>query len=308
MARPKRKNHQKTITILILTLCIVVSGFLCLAEEYGSPLSWDLLFDSLRNDKTAPLAYDNSIHFIDVGQGDCALLVSGDKAGLIDCGEDGSGKVILKYLKSLKIKSLDFILFSHNDSDHIGGGDEVIKAIPVSTIYADEIPDVKDNESYEKVVYASGKTGAKIVAPINLQEITLGDMKLTIYVPTPKDKDDENENGIVVLANVGGEKTLFTGDIGSSTEEILIKKYPNLDCDILKVGHHGSKHSTDKDFLKVITPEYSVISVGRDNSYGHPTSEVLDRLDRVNSKIYRTDILGSIVFSFDNNGVIAPAS
>ena len=306
MARTKRKRYSKrTITLFILTLCIAISAFLSIADDFGFPLSWNSLFESLKGENTTYLVSENeSVHFIDVGQGDCALLLSGDNAALIDCGENGEGETVINYLNELGVKKLDFILLSHNDSDHIGGADEIIETIPTEKIYADQIPSVKGNKNYQNVVSAAKYNNTQIISPKNLQEISLGNMMLTFYIPTPDDKDDENENGIVVMADVAGNDILFTGDIGKETEEILIEDYPNLDCDILKVGHHGSKYSSDQDFLETITPEYSVISVGASNKYGHPTKEVLTRLSKVNSKIYRTDLLGNVVFNFDSNGNI----
>ncbi len=309
MARTKRKKFTKReIILLIITICIAVSAFLSVADDFGFPVSWNSILNSFKDKPTYNISDNESVHFIDVGQGDCALLLSGDNAALIDCGENGEGEMVIKYLKKLGVRNLDFILFSHNDSDHIGGANEIIESIPTEKVYADQIPSVKDNKNYQNVVSVANKKGTEIIAPKNLQEISLGNMVLTLYIPTPEDKDDENENGIVVMADVAGREILFTGDIGKETEKILTDTYPNLDCDILKVGHHGSKHSSDLNFLKTVTPEYSVISVGSDNRYGHPTKEVLTRLSKVNSKIYRTDTLGTVVFSFDKNGVIIPAS
>ncbi len=309
MARSKRKIGQKKITIIVLILCFIISLLLTIFPK-ESPFSWKKIFEGMTSSSSPAIVTDSedSIHFIDVGQGDCTLLVSGDNAALIDCGENGSGKGVTKYLKSLGIESLDFLIFSHHDSDHIGGADEILEKIPVKNIYTDLVPNPKDNESFNDVKRVCKSKGTEILIPKNLQEISLGSMVLKFYIPTPKDRDDENENGIVVMADVWGSQVLFTGDIGIKTEKMLIEEYPDLDCDILKVGHHGSKYSSDKDFLKTITPEYSVISVGADNSYGHPTTETLTRLSKVNSKIYRTDTLGTVVFEFDKNGAFAPAS
>lgn len=309
MARSKRKNGQKKITIIVLIFCFIISLLLTISPK-ESPFSWKKIFEGMKSPSSPAIVTDSedSIHFIDVGQGDCTLLVSGDNAALIDCGENGSGKGVTKYLKSLGIESLDFLIFSHHDSDHIGGADEILEKIPVKNIYTDLVPNPKDNESFNDVKRVCKSKGTEILIPKNLQEISLGSMVLKFYIPTPKDRDDENENGIVVMADVWGSQVLFTGDIGIKTEKMLIEEYPDLDCDILKVGHHGSKYSSDKDFLKTITPEYSVISVGADNSYGHPTTETLTRLSKVNSKIYRTDTLGTVVFEFGKNGAFAPAS
>ncbi|MBR4282235.1 MAG: MBL fold metallo-hydrolase [Clostridia bacterium] len=310
MARTKRKRFTKReIVFLIITICIAISAFLSVADDFGFPVSWNSIFRTLKGENaTYVVAENESVHFIDVGQGDCALLLSGENAALIDCGENGEGETVIKYLKKLGIKKLDFIVLSHNDSDHIGGANEVIESIPTEKVYADQIPSVKGNKNYANVVSAAKNNNTQIISPTNLQEISLGNMVPTIYIPTINDKTDENENGIVVMADVAGKEVLFTGDIGKEAEEVLIENYPDLDCDILKVGHHGSKHSSSNQFLKTVTPEYSVISVGADNSYGHPTKDALTRLSKVNSEIYRTDILGDIVFLFDSNGNISLAS
>ena len=297
----KWKIKKETLIIIIVCIIIAVSLYLLLAPKFGWPMSWQELFDRLNPSKPKATYSQNAaaeVHFIDVGQGDSALLISGDKAALIDCGERGSGDAISKVLDENGVKKLDFILFSHSDSDHIGGADEVMEKYPTDTIYADRIPK-PTNSQFDEVVSIAKKSGTKIVAPKDSQFITLGDITLTVYLPRI-DNDDENENCIIVMADVIGTDILFTGDIGTSTESALIEQGYDIDCDILKVGHHGSKGSTSKRFASATSPEQSVISVG-DNNYGHPSEKVIDYLEKVKSKILRTDKLGTVSYNFSPN-------
>ena len=130
-----------------------------------------------------------------------------------------------------------------------------------------------------------------------IKELNIYDNKL--YFLNNKDYGNENDNSNVIYTELGGYKFMFMGDASSTTEHEILSKYNLPDIDVLKVGHHGSKTSSSKEFINEINPKYSIISVGKNNRYGHPNDSVLDNLDK--SKIYRTDIDGSIMFKIKNN-------
>ena len=132
-----------------------------------------------------------------------------------------------------------------------------------------------------------------------IKELNIDNTKL--YFLNNKDYGDENDNSSVIYTELNNHKFLFMGDAGVEVEEDLIEKYNLMDIDILKIGHHGSKTSSSEEFINKINPKYSVISVGKNNRYGHPNKEVINNLD--NSKIYRTDKDGSIMFKIKNNKV-----
>ena len=214
-----------------------------------------------------------TVIFFDVGQGDSALIITPDnKTVMIDCGEYEDAA---DYLELMNITSLDALIITHPDDDHYGGCDEVSKVAHVKRTITntntekDFVLDITQTAKFEVIVaYDSG-----------------GRYK------------EDNDNSVLLKLTYGKIKFLFTGDCTWKCENELMKT-EKIDIDILKVGHHGSKSSTTEKFLKKTTPSVAVISTGK-NSYGHPTNEVIERLNQVNSEIYRTDIDGSVILTTD---------
>ena len=250
------------------------------------------------------------VYYLDVGQGDSALIKLPNNSGniLIDTGgkfsyemekwrEKRSKYSIVKsstipFLKSFGIKKLDYLILSHGDYDHIG---EAINLV--------------DNFNVEKVIFNCGEFNdlekelikvldkKKIRYYLCIKELNIDNNEL--YFLQTKEYDNENDNSNVIYTELNGYKFMFMGDAGVDKEKDVLDKYNISNVDVLKVGHHGSKTSSDKNFIDEMNPKYSVISVGKNNRYGHPNKEVLNNLD--NSKIYRTDQDGSIMFKIKNN-------
>ncbi len=244
---------------------------------------------------------NNEVHFLNVGQGDSILLrlknknILIDTGGVIKYGDEWkqsdysiSKDVIIPYLKSFGIKKLDYIIISHGDTDHAG---EAINLV--------------NNFKVEKVIFNCGEYNdleKEIINALNKKKIKYYSCisKLDdLYFLNTKEYDNENDNSNVIYTELNGYKFMFMGDASITTEKEIISKYNLPNIDVLKIGHHGSKTSSCKDFINEINPEYSVISVGKNNRYGHPNKEVLDNLK--DSKIYRTDQDGSIMFKIKNN-------
>ena len=244
---------------------------------------------------------DNSlnVYYLDVSQGDASILISPKKeVTMIDTGglttdeNYYTAKNIIKFLHSISIKKIDNLIISHGDFDHIGNAFYLVNNIKVEKVIFNnnEFNELETNLikilQDKKIEFQKGNS--------NLQGkyLTWQFLNTRLY-------DNENDNSLVTYLKYQDYTFLFMGDASKLTEEDVIKKYKLPKIDFLKVGHHGSKTSSSKEFISKINPKYSIISVGRKNKYGHPNKEVLNNLD--NSKIYRTDQDGSIMFKIKDN-------
>ena len=238
------------------------------------------------------------ITVLDVGQGDCTLIQSNGRFALIDTG-DGKTTSVSKLLKKRGVKGLDAVILSHWHSDHIGGTGEILNSYPVTNAV---IPQINaENEEIDKtaneLIEMCEFYNVSVHTAVTSMVINIGDIELTV-LQTNYDSSDENNRSLIIMAECDGVKFLFTGDGETPAEKELIENNINFDCDILKVSHHGSDTATSKEFLEICTPEISVISVGQNNSYGHPDKKVINRIKAVESGIYRTDNHGDIVVTF----------
>lgn len=242
------------------------------------------------------------IHIIDVGQGDSILIQTpSNKNMLIDGGDEDSAKIIKSYLKNKRIKNLDVVVATHPDSDHIGSLDYVIDKFNVEKIYMTE--QTTDSECYDNLIDSCAKKNLKIEYlskddHFNLDDSTRIDILSPSYIT-----DNNNSNSIVMNISYKNSDFLFTGDCEESNEIDIINSYDLENVDFLKVAHHGSSSSSSLDFLEEVTPDIAVISCGYKNNYGHPHKSTLDNLKAVNSKVFRTDINGSMVFYSDGDKI-----
>ncbi len=235
------------------------------------------------------------ITFIDVGQGDSILLSTKGKNVLIDTGGNIDYDLsinTINYLKSEGIKKLDYLILTHSDFDHSGVSINLANNFKVEKVIFNcgEFNDLE-----QELIKVLDKKKIKYYSCI--KELNIDNKKL--YFLQTKEYDNENDNSNVIYTELNGYKFMFMGDASITTEKEIIDKYNLPDIDVLKVGHHGSRTSSGKEFINEINPKYSIISVGKKNRYGHPNKEVLDNLK--NSKIYRTDKDGSIMFKIKNN-------
>lgn len=229
---------------------------------------------------------NNYVYFIDVGQGDSALIVTkNNKSILIDTGgKVGSNYSLMKsnvipFFKSIGIRKLDYLFITHGDYDHAGYGIDLVNNFNVKNRFTNK---GKYNSLEKKLNIKS----------FNNSYIKIDNVE--IYSLNSKLYNNENSDSLVLLVIIDNYKLLFMGDTSINTEKDIMNNYDIGDVFILKVGHHGSKTSSSEEFINSVNPKYSIISVGKNNKFGHPNKEVLDNLS--NSKIYRTDIDGSIMF------------
>ena len=231
---------------------------------------------------------------LDVGQGESVILTSGGETALVDCGSSNSykdpGGLAADTLHSMGVRELSAVVVTHYHADHTNGFYEVLRRIPVQTIY---LPDIEDEYGVrERLVSLAEEKGAQVTYVTKETADMLGDTVLTIYPPV-QSGGDLNELGLTALASAGDFDLLITGDMSGSTEKKLVETYALPDIEVLVVSHHGSRYSSNIRFLKSVTPEAAVISVG-DNNYGHPSEETLQRLLAVGADIWRTDQQGTI--------------
>lgn len=236
------------------------------------------------------------VHYIDVGQGDCSLILCDGRAMLIDGGEASESSKVYAYLRAHNVKHLDYIVASHAHSDHIGG---LSGALNYATVDIALCPvteyDSKSFESFEKYLNAQS---VNITVPCVGDVYSLG--SATVQVLGPQKRYDEiNDTSIVLKVTYGQTSFLFTGDAERVAEADILSAGYDLSSTVLKVGHHGSDTSTSYPFLREIMPDYAVIQVGEDNSYGHPTEDTLSRLRDADVTVYRNDLQGTIICSSD---------
>lgn len=240
-----------------------------------------------------------SIHFIDVGQADAALVECDGKYMLIDGGNKEDSSLIYSVLKKAAVQKLDIVVGTHAHEDHIGG---LPGAFNYTTADLTLCPVTSyDSDAFEDFAKYAKKSGGGIKVPSVGDEYELGSADITIL--GVNSGSDTNDTSIVLRIDYGSTSFLFTGDAERDAEQTILNSGADLSATVLKVGHHGSDTSTSYPFLREIMPEYAVISVGKDNSYGHPTDDALSRLRDADVKVYRTDLQGDIYCTSDGKTV-----
>lgn len=240
------------------------------------------------------------VHFIDVDQGDSTFIeLPNGEAMLIDAGETDQADKVVTYIYSQGYDTIDYVVATHAHSDHIGGLPVVLDSFNIENFYMTSA--VATTSIYEDMLNAVDESEAA-VHDVMAGDIIYNEANLLIEVVAPKeiDYDEQNNNSVVIKLTYGNNKFLFTGDAEKSEEDGI---WTNIKCDVLKVGHHGSDSSSSSNFLKKVEPSYAIISCGLHNSYGHPTDDVLKRLDDRNIDVYRTDLQGTIVFTSDGSNI-----
>lgn len=240
------------------------------------------------------------VHFIDVGQADCALLASGGHFMLIDGGNNDDKNRILTYLQNAGVEKLDIVVGTHPHEDHIGSLDAVIDAFAIDAVYMPEAS--VDTATYRDVIDAVKGKGLQVQHPAPGDVLDFNGLPVEIFGPV-KEYSNLNNNSIVLRVSVGDRAFLFTGDAETEAEFDILEQGFDISADVLKVSHHGSSGSSVEEFLAYADAEYAVISVGIGNSYDHPEDVTLKRLKNYGMEIFRTDQLGTIVCNTDGETI-----
>lgn len=270
----------------ILFLCIATLLVLC--YELFLAFDWH----------TGPGAVqqDTTVHFIDVGQGDCSLIVSGADAVLIDAGLTATADQVTDYLRAAGVTHLTAAVATHPHEDHIGGMAAVLDAFQTDALYLPAKTAI--TPSYEAILDAAERTGTSVQVPIPGQSLSLdAQASLTFLAPDP-DAVFESINNYSIIARLSADdlRVLFTGDAEAEAEQALLDSGADIACDVLKVGHHGSDTSSTDAFLDAAAPKIAVISCGKYNEYGHPHPETLGRLQAHGAAIHITADTGTFLY------------
>ena len=249
-----------------------------------------------------PVADNNLVvRFVDVGQGDCEIVQFPDGRNIIiDGGTNETSSELVNAIKSYGIKRFDYVVATHPHEDHIGGLDDVVESFEIGNVY---LPDTSSSSmSFKNFLESISQSGAKVNrAYAGVTMIDETDIRAEFLAPVNNYYEDENNYSSVLKLTYKGFSFLFTGDAETISEYDMIENGAYLKSDVLKVGHHGSTTSTSNQFLRAVNPAVAVISVGRDNSYGHPHREILERLSDL--KLYRTDLNGTVTVFCDGESL-----
>lgn len=302
---------MKRLLIVLLLLCLLLTG--CQIEivyepnssSYGGPVI--LIRPSGQGypvsgpQDTSQYGEDTlTVHFIDVGQADCALLACGGEYMLIDGGNVEDGQKVVTYLDEQGITELDVVVCSHPHEDHLGGLPAVLAVYPTDRVlsptrtYASEI--------FDDFMYYADQQKLTAEIPSPGDSFALGSAEVTVLGPV-KSYAETNDTSIILKVEFGENSFLFTGDMEVTAENDMLNQGMDVSADVLKVGHHGSDTSTGYRFLYAVQPTYGVISVGEDNSYGHPHEEPLSRLNNAGVTLFRTDEMGTVIATSDGREI-----
>jgi len=243
------------------------------------------------------------VHFLDVGQGDSILVQFPDGENmLVDAGPPENGQYVVSYLEKKGIRKIDYLVATHPHLDHIGGLENVLETFEIGSFYMPKV--TANTKAFEDALLSIEGKGLKIkTAKTGVVVLKQGNLEASFIAPADTGYDDLNNYSAIMRIQYGNTAFLLTGDAGTVSETQMIASGANLKADVLKVGHHGSSHSSSIRFLAAVSPRYAVISVGAGNDYGHPSEKTITKLRKAGIKVLRTDQLGTIIFFSDGRTV-----
>lgn len=291
-------NMSGRFLVLILASVIAFTG----CSKNGSPSSEqnDRAVVSLQKDNKQN---DNNleVHFIDVGQGSATLIESEGHYMLVDGGDSKYTSKLISYLQNESVGKLDYVIATHYDADHLNG---VIDALDLYSADVVIAPNYKaESKVYQSFISIIDEKNIDITYPKTGTSYKIGDAEFTILAPNDTHYSDANDYSVAIKLVNGNNSFIMTGDAEIESEYEMIETGIDLSCDVYLAGHHGSKYSSSQAFMQEMNPESVVISVGKDNRYGHPSKDALARLNAMGCDIYRTDELGDIVAVSDGKNI-----
>lgn len=297
--RRKRKQKQKKGKWLKFGLVLIfLAVFPALWEQLPGEMTkafWEAASEAFQDGSGL------EIHYLDVGQGDSTLILCDGHAMLIDAGDNDKGTAVQSYLEGQGVTALDYVIGTHPDADHIGGLDVVLYKFDCQMVM---MPDFeKDTRTYDDVVQTMKRKRYKNTLPEVGTVYELGSAVFTIVAPNGEYGGDANDYSVGILLQHGKNRFLFTGDAEEASEADMLENGIDLEADVFKASHHGSRTANTEEFLQTVDPDYVVISCGQDNSYGHPHAEVMNRLRAMGISVFRTDEQGTIVAYSDGTEI-----
>lgn len=316
-------QHRRSMFLAVTAVLLCLMGSMLVGEDRLQSLQGWL--EQLMSDGAFVMAPESasgaqsetqgalSVHYIDVGQGDCILIRAGEQSVLVDAGERGNSETIVNYLNKQGVETLDLVIATHPHSDHIGSMPEVLEQFGAGELLCASLPEelIPTTRIYEKLLDTAEEKNIPMKDALPGMEFALENgAKITVLGPDAGKAEDLNNTSIVFRLDFGETSFLFTGDAEkASEEEILAGAYrEKLEANVLKLGHHGSSTSTSEKWLEKVSPQYAVALLGKDNEYGHPHEEILTRLEEKGVTLYRSDLNGNIVFTSDGKTVTPPSA
>lgn len=292
-----KDKKEKSILTIIITIGVILYAI------FGTDVLSELksgVEEIKENSSEISKGVDGNlkIYYLDVGQGDSILIQTEESNMLIDAGTNESGPKLVDYLNGLGIKELDYVIATHPHEDHIGGMDDIINNFEIDTFFMPDV--ITTTKTFGDVLDALERKGLSFDIPEIDSSFEFHDAKIDILY-TGTDSNDLNNSSIVLKLTYGENKFLFMADAPVSVENKILNK--GIQSDVLKVGHHGSEYSTANEFLDEVNPEFAIISVGKNNSYNHPSELILDKLSSKDIKVFRTDLNGSILVISDGTKI-----
>lgn len=293
---------MKRLISLIISLFVVLNVGSC-AAQYHSVMQDEQpkITGNLSNDKTRdPDATGNlKVHFINVGQGDSAFIeMPNGETMLIDAGEREYGEVVVNYITTLGYNKVDYLIGTHPHSDHIGGMAYVVNSLNIGKVYMPRVQ--SDTVTFEKLLLSIKNKGLSITTAKAGVNILSGAVSADILSPVKEEYDDFNNYSAVVKIVYGETSFLFMGDAETVIENDIDA---DVSADVIKVGHHGSSTSSSRSFISRVGAQIAVVSVGEENSYGHPHDKTLEAWRLAGATIMRTDLLGTIVVTSNGSNI-----
>lgn len=302
-AKRRRALYRSLIGILA-AVGLAFSGVITFGEQLGLDTpNWEQIKATVGAQDQANLtSLPVNVFYIDVGQGDCELIHTENANILIDAGENlpENPAKIISFAKQLEIEKFDYVIATHPHSDHIGGMADVLREIPTDAVIMPYLSEenTPTTRIYEELLDTIEELNIPVLEAEPGASYSVDGLTLNILAPL---EQDENLNNMSVVVKVcyGNSSYLFEGDAESSAESAILDNGENVRADILKAGHHGSRTSSTKAYLKAVDPEIAVISCGEGNSYGHPHQQTLDKFRELGITFYRTDTQGTITIGTD---------
>ncbi len=301
-----KAQKKKLFSILVVLVVVCIAGFLSHRGESIQPLvEYFPFLEEIFPQESVPAGapvMDGAglrVHILDVGQADCILIQGPEKVLVIDGGESGDASTIIQYLQKQGVERIDYYLNTHPHSDHYGGITQVMQA--TGEFFHHPVPEehTPTTRSYQKLIQylLDSKTKTTVLDPGDTLDLG-GGAVLTILAPL-EGYEDMNNNSLVGRLTFGERAFLFTGDAEKKSEKAILESGVELSADVYSIPHHGSNTGMTQKFLDQVKPQYATISVGKDNDYGHPHRDTIQRLSEGEVPCLRTDLLGNIVFETD---------
>lgn len=294
MSRKKIKKQDIKYYVVALAIVLIAGLF------SGDDKSKEDVGQYVQNESEIEALDGMKVHFLDVDQGLCILVESGDDVLIYDGGDSDTSSYVVSYLKEQGITEIDYMISSHYDSDHLSGLIGCLNAFEVKNVIGSDYE--HDSRLYGSFMDAVKAEGLKVQYPEVGTKFSFGEAEFTILAPEDI-VEDSNANSVAIKLTYGENSFIFTGDANVASEKKMVASGIDLNCDVLSLGHHGSSTSNSSLFLEKTVPEYAVISCGADNSYGHPHEEVVELLEAMEIDVFRSDVQGTVIAVSDGKTI-----